>query len=135
MIAIINTAIYWGDYIVTDLFSVSEVSEPPDQEVFSYTFDNIPNGTYRELATVNTENTFSITITRDTAKKENIELFQQLFKEQKVYRMRMVNLTTGEVLVEYKTAKLANTKFVMGGVSDGKGVDTTMTWAVTNARG
>lgn len=135
MIAIMNTAIIWGDYIVTDLFNVNEMSEPPDEAVYNKGGQSVANGTFTKVYSSNTENTFSIKIARATAKEENIKLFKQLFEDDKTFRMRVVNLTTGEVLLNYNTAYLANTKFAMSGLSDGQPVYTTMTWTVTNARG
>lgn len=126
-----NLKIIWGDLIISDLFDVINIDEPPAAHHFSYKQEIMANGKARTVASVNNELNFSITVNRDVVNHQNFELLQNAFLEVKSKRLRLIK-EDGTVLIEYKNALLADSKFMMGSVEDGKGVDTKITWSVAN---
>lgn len=131
MLGIPNTKIIWGDLIISDLFDVLSVDDPPSNARFEYKQEVMANGKARTVISANNELNFSITINRDVVKDDDINLLNDMFNSVTSKRLRLVK-EDGSVLVEYKKAILADNKFLMGGLEDAKSVDVKITWSVSN---
>jgi hypothetical protein len=130
MIRVSELKITWGDKNIQDMFNIISTSDIPSEKPFTYRLEMMPNGKSRSIATSNNDNVFSVTVSRDGAKKSFQEL-EALFNEEKIDRLSIVSLVDGEVLASFKKARL--TKFKkLGAVSDGQANDVIIEWSCIN---
>ncbi len=126
-----NTLIIWGSYTINEMFNVISIGKPPSESIYTQRQEILPNGKSRKIATVNSENDFSITVDGGVVNRENFLKMKELFEDDYTNRMRLVNATTGEVLVEYKSTILANINFLEN-IDDGSGTNAILTFNCIN---
>ncbi len=126
-----NTLIIWGDYTINEMFNVISIGKPPSESIYTLKQEVLPNGKSRKIATVNSENDFSITVDGGIISRESFLKMKELFNCDHSDRMRLVNATTGEILVEYKSAILTNTNFLEN-IEDGSGTNAILTFNCIN---
>ena len=125
-----NTSVMWGTYNITKMFNLIETSELPSTKPFTIAREMLPNGESRSYASVNSDNTFSVTVSRDGA-KANLDIISNEFDNESSFSLRIVDNTNGEVIAEYQNANLT-TFNPAGAITDGAGNNFTIEWSCTN---
>ena len=129
-----NTSIMWGTYNITKMFNLIETSELPSTKAFTITREFMPNGKTREVATMNSNTTFSVTLARDNA-KASLDVMSGVFDgDENGHSLRIIDNTTGEVIAEYQNATLSDINSA-GALRDGSGNNFVLEWSCTNDLG
>lgn len=134
MISVSNINIEFDGLTLNKMFNVISVDEPPAINPISYKFEMLPNGKVRQIATANADNEFKIVCAREgdeETMKDNLETLKDKLNNQDVGVLKISDNTTGEIYAQYNKAILVENKF-MGAITDGQGVNFTLTWSVGN---
>ena len=122
--------IIYGDLNITSMFNLMGITAIPDTSPFNLRYEALPSGAVRKIYERNTDNVFTITLDRSSAKIEHLNTLREAKNGGKEAKLTIFNKNTGDIIWECDSAIINTNKGFPSGIADNQGNDFEVTFNV-----